>query len=309
MEENLKGRKTKLFRIGTIVCLICVLFFILAGIMVYYLFIHRVTGQWVDVGNGVRIHYTDDGTGEPVVLVHGFAINSDLNWRKNGIISELSRHFRVIAMDLRGHGLSGKPHSAEEYRLHMVEDIGALLNHLRIENAHIVGYSLGGFVALKFARMHPDRVRTLSALGSGWEQPEESQFLQELNKLAQRLERGKGVEPIISHIGDNPRHTGFLHTITVKILTGYFNDPLALAGVLRGIPELKLTREDIQQLHMPICLIVGEHDPLRRGAERLKSEVPHAQLTIIYRSDHVTAPMKKEFIETLIRFLQKYSET
>jgi pimeloyl-ACP methyl ester carboxylesterase len=133
----------------------------------------RVEGGHFD-SQGVRIHFTDEGSGTPLVLLHGFAVNADLNWRLPGLTETLAREFRVISMDLRGHGLSGKPHDPELYGEAMAEDVIALLDHLGIEKAHLAGYSLGGVITLKLATTHPDRLLSASPLGAGWENPEDS---------------------------------------------------------------------------------------------------------------------------------------
>jgi pimeloyl-ACP methyl ester carboxylesterase len=96
---------------------------------------------------GVRIRYVDVGRGEPVVLVHGFSSSLDANWRSLGIIEKLSKDFRVIALDCRGHGESDKPHDAASYGINMIEDVTRLLDHLAVRRAHIVGYSMGGAIA------------------------------------------------------------------------------------------------------------------------------------------------------------------
>ena len=87
----------------------------------------RVEGSYFD-SDGVRIHFTDEGSGVPLVLLHGFAVNADLNWRLPGLTEVLAREFRVISMDLRGHGLSGKPHDPELYGDTMAGDVIALLD-------------------------------------------------------------------------------------------------------------------------------------------------------------------------------------
>ncbi len=89
---------------------------------------HRVRGEYFD-SNDVSIHYTHytvEGEGEPLVLLHGFAVNADLNWRLSGLTKELAKKYMVISLDLRGHGLSGKPHDANAYGDEMVEGIPEL---------------------------------------------------------------------------------------------------------------------------------------------------------------------------------------
>ena len=77
---------------------------------------------------GVKLHYTVEGQGEPVLLIHGFAVNDQLNWVIPGIVKALAKDYRVITYDNRGHGRSGKPHEAKHYGLEMIEDVVRLLD-------------------------------------------------------------------------------------------------------------------------------------------------------------------------------------
>src|SRR5437868_6302884 len=95
--------------------------------------------------NGVKIHYMDTGEGTPVMLIHGFTHSLAQDWETPGTIAALQHSgYRVIALDCRGHGESDKPHEVTKYGLEMVQDVIRLLDHLHIEHAHIVGYSMGG---------------------------------------------------------------------------------------------------------------------------------------------------------------------
>ncbi|MGC8739494.1 MAG: alpha/beta fold hydrolase [Candidatus Hydrogenedens sp.] len=107
----------------------------------------------------------------------------------------------------------------------------------------------------------------------------------------------------------NRRKLGFVHFLWVKILTHFFNDSKALIGVLKGVSELKVGKDEIKEIHIPICMIVGENDPLCKGAENLKNILPQSQLTIIQRKNHITAPLSPKFKETLRHFLLKYSKS
>src|SRR5437764_612909 len=93
---------------------------------------------------GVKIHYTVEGQGAPVVLIHGLHSSADINWRVPGTIKTLAAHYRVIAFDVRGHGHSDKPDKDDAYGVEMAEDVVRLMDHLKIDKAHIVGYSMGG---------------------------------------------------------------------------------------------------------------------------------------------------------------------
>ena len=94
----------------------------------------------------VKLHYTVEGTGEPVILVHGFAGSIGTNWRTPGVVKGLSDAYQVIALDNRGHGQSEKPHNPAAYGKEMVDDVIRLMDHLNISKAHIVGYSRGGVI-------------------------------------------------------------------------------------------------------------------------------------------------------------------
>ena len=85
--------------------------------------------------NGVRIRYVEAGTGTPIVLVHGFTRNIETNWMETGVLSALTRRHRVIAVDLRGHGKSGKPHDPRAYEEAVHLDVMNLMDHLQIRRA------------------------------------------------------------------------------------------------------------------------------------------------------------------------------
>src|SRR5215467_4271832 len=94
--------------------------------------------------NGVNLSYTVQGTGEPVVLIHGLYASVRRNWELPGTLQMLAANYQVIALDLPGHGQSDKPDRIDAYGIAMVDDVIALLDHLNIKKAHIVGYSMGG---------------------------------------------------------------------------------------------------------------------------------------------------------------------
>ena len=108
------------------------------------------------VSKGVKLRYVVEGQGPPVVLIHGLTLDVESQWADPGIIKALAQDYRVIALDCRGHGKSDKPHEAAAYGMEMVEDVCRLLDHLQIKKAHIIGYSLGGSIALKLLTSHPE---------------------------------------------------------------------------------------------------------------------------------------------------------
>jgi pimeloyl-ACP methyl ester carboxylesterase len=107
--------------------------------------------------NGVKLRYVVEGQGAPVVLIHGLTLDIESQWNEAGIIKALKKDYRVIALECRGHGKSDKPHEPAEYGIQMVEDVRRLLDELQVTKAHLVGYSLGASIALKFQATHPER--------------------------------------------------------------------------------------------------------------------------------------------------------
>jgi pimeloyl-ACP methyl ester carboxylesterase len=130
--------------------------------------------QFFDV-QGVKIHYLVQGSGEPVVLIHGLDSSAGLNWILPGTMAYLAKNHQVIALDLPGYGKSDKPDNAAAYGRQWVTDIIMLLDHMGIRKAHIVGYSMGGMIALKLIAEHPGRVLSGTLGGMGW-MPEGSGF-------------------------------------------------------------------------------------------------------------------------------------
>lgn len=276
-----------------------------AGIT-YHLLTQRTVGNYFD-SKGILIHYTDEGQGEPVILLHGFAVNADLNWRRPKITQMLAEQYRVIAMDLRGHGLSGKPHAKEQYGAEVYEDVIRLMDHLNIERAHVMGYSLGGFTALKLASVHPERLITAMPLASGWENPDRSLFFQTMDKLVAALKAGRSIGPLGEAFGRERRPT-WIHKTWVKLMTGYFNDKEALIPLMESVEALALTEAEVKTITLPMLTVVGSRDILRAGAEALAETAPNHSLVVVEGADHVRAIYREETREAILRFLRTHRE-
>ena len=119
--------------------------------------------------DGFDLAFIDRGDGEPVLLIHGFASSHSVNWVTPGWVKTLTEAgYRAIAFDNRGHGLSSKSYEPEDYRAQkMAGDAAALLDHLGIPRAHVMGYSMGARIAAFMALDYPDRVATLILGGLG----------------------------------------------------------------------------------------------------------------------------------------------
>jgi pimeloyl-ACP methyl ester carboxylesterase len=252
---------------------------------------------------GVPIHYVVEGRqeGEPVVLIHGFTATIETQW--SPVIDALKKDYKVVALDCRGHGGSGKPHDPKMYGMEMVNDVVRLLDHLKIDKAHIVGYSMGTAIAMTFAIHHPERVRTLTAGGAGVpERGREKLFLE----LADSLEKGKGIGPLI--IALTPKNQPKPTPETIKVIDTMvlsFNDGKALAAVIRsaGNKDLLLSDKQIQGIRAPTLALIGADDPLRPGVDELKRLVPKTRVVVIDMADHITAFNRPEFVSGLRQFL------
>src|SRR5687767_3764079 len=117
----------------------------------------------------VRIRYMEQGSGDAIVLIHGDG-NTLKTWVDSGVLPDLAKDYRVIAFDARGSGRSGKPRDVKAYGREMGLDVVRLLDHLSIQRAHIIGYSMGAHIAAQLLTMHPERFisATLGGAAGRW---------------------------------------------------------------------------------------------------------------------------------------------
>jgi pimeloyl-ACP methyl ester carboxylesterase len=256
---------------------------------------------------GVKIHYVEAGQGDPVVLVHGFSSTADANWRQPGVFDKLASEFHVIAFDCRGHGLSDKPHDVSSYGMTMVEDIARLLDHLKIARAHIVGYSMGGAITGAFVVKHPDRVLTAVFGGSAPRTGAGDQVERDANELAESLEQGKGMRPLVVRLlpTDEPRPSDEVIAQRSMAALGR-NDPLALAAVTRGNKQQIVSIADVRALKMPMLAVIGSADPIKAGVDAFSKVKPELKVVVIDGATHAGArgaPSRPEFAAAVRDFL------
>jgi pimeloyl-ACP methyl ester carboxylesterase len=255
--------------------------------------------------NGVKIHYTDEGQGEPVLLIHGFAADIITNWGLPGIRKALAREYRVIAIDNRGHGKSGKPHDAAKYGMEMVEDAVRLLDHLKIKKAHVIGYSMGGIITLKLAATHPERLRSVTIGGAGWMKEADLSA----DKIAAALDKGDDLSRFISEA--TPPGQPKPSELQVKLMSMFlssYNDNKALAAVARGWTKLVVTEEDLKAIRVPTLLVVGSNDFIKSKADDLKGRLPGLKSVVIDKLDHFTTIFSPKFLESLQLFLREHRQ-
>lgn len=249
--------------------------------------------------NGVKIRYIVAGKGEPVILVHGFAGNSDM-WRP--LIADLSNDYEVIAFDCRGHGKSDKPHEPQQYGIEMVNDIVRLMDHLQINKAHIIGYSMGGFIVVKMLVEHPDRFLTAVIGGSKGLTAED---LNEQASLTKYLQSGMSFSEAV--IAAAPPDAPPLSAEQREALKrdDPNHDPKALAAQRLGNKQLIVNNESLKANKVPTLVIYGGNDHPERFAD-LKEALPNAEYEVIPGAGHSSAVQSPDFVKGIHAFLKEY---
>lgn len=258
---------------------------------------------------GVPIHYTDEGRGEPVVLIHGFAMNG-ARWKDTAVIpSLLDGGFRVIIVDARGHGSSGKPHDPRQYGAEMARDIIRLLDHLRLEKAHVVGYSMGGLVTNKVRELAPERLRSATLGGAGWME-DGGPALADVTgtEIAEALERTGSFEWMLRAFTKKqqpPPTEEDLAKRNRRMLEG--NDLQGLAAVLRGWNGFAVPERNLRDNRVPTLALIGAQDPLKVRVDALASVMRDLEVVVIPDADHgaLAHPM---FAQGLRSFLARHRE-
>ena len=240
--------------------------------------------------DGVEIDYLDEGEGDPIVLVHGFASNKDVNWVFTNWVTTLTRAGRrVIALDNRGHGKSGKLYDPAAYAVGiMAEDVRALLDHLAIARADVMGYSMGGRITAFLALAHPQRVRSAILGGIGIRLVDGAGLPA---NIAEALEA-----PSLDDVSDPTGHLFRSFAQQTK------SDLKALAACIRGSRQI-LTREQAASIGVPVLVAVGTKDNVAGEAEPLAALIPGAGLLDIPGRDHMLAVGDKAFKAGVLEFL------
>jgi pimeloyl-ACP methyl ester carboxylesterase len=240
----------------------------------------------------VEIAFLDEGTGEPIVLVHGFASNRQVNWVNPGWVRTLTgAGRRAIALDNRGHGVSSKLYDPTAYHSAMMaQDVRALLDHLNIERADVMGYSMGARIAAFLAVDHPQRVRSVV-----------------LGGLGIRLVKGIGLSENIAEALE-ARSLADVRDPTGRSFRSFAeqtkSDLKALAACMRGSRQT-LSREQVAGIRVPVLVAVGTEDKVAGSAQELAALIPGARALDIPDRDHMLAVGDKVFKAGVLDFLNQ----
>jgi 3-oxoadipate enol-lactonase len=245
--------------------------------------------------DNVRLYYEEVGQGTPILFVHEFA-GDHRSWEPQ--LREFGKRYRCIAYSARGYTPSDVPADSQAYSYkHVMRDCVAVLDHLGIEQAHIVGLSMGGYTALQVALNHPGRVRSmvLAGTGSGSERGYTEQFHQHSRALAEQFER-EGAASVAKIYGLGPGRVPFL----IKDPRGFaaFSQQLAehdaqgsantSRGFQGGRPSLYDFEGEIRKLTIPALIVVGdEDDRCIEPSLFLKRTIAASGLVMLPKTGHV----------------------
>ena len=245
--------------------------------------------DYFTTSDGVKIHYMTLGKkGSWVVLIHGYTDTAERMWFKTGIAQALAVNHRVVALDNRNHGLSDKPQPGGAGR---AEDIVELMDHLKIEKAHIHGYSMGGGITARLMASNPERFLTATLGGSGIAENDDK-----LRASATALD-----PPMPEPQGEEA--AAFRELRNSSELRRARNAASGNAKTPR--PTLDI---DLKKIAFPVLAINGEYDRPYSKTHRLWRELNNFQNVVIPKKNHVSAimvggPMPPEYIDALVKFI------
>jgi len=238
--------------------------------------------------NGVRIRYVELGKGEPVVLLHGNG-GSLQGWIDTGIAADLARDYRVIALDARGHGKSGKPRDPSAYGQEMGLDLVRLLDQLGIARAHFVGYSMGASILGKLVTTHPDRFLTLTMGGSTGRFKFTAAEAERIEREAAEKERecvSRSQMNRLAPVGQPPPTEAEFQQRVSACMADPNQDRFALAALHRGFKDLAVSADQVKAIRVPTVGIVGSLDGYLPDFKDMQALRPDMRLVVIDGASH-----------------------
>jgi 3-oxoadipate enol-lactonase len=235
--------------------------------------------------NNLTVSYIDEGSGAPIVLIHGFC-GSPAYWEK--IIPVLSQNNRIIVPALRGHGMSSAvndPYSIED----MATDIRLLLDELKINEVTLLGHSLGGYVALAFAEKNPELLSGFGLIHSTAFPDSEEAKQGRKNNI--ELVRENGIEPLIKNLVPklfSPAHVKEMAE-EMKLVTeiGINTSVTGAKGALNAMQERPDRNDVLKNSTCPILLVAGKHDQLIPVEKVFSVQSPLIQQVLMEEAGHL----------------------
>jgi pimeloyl-ACP methyl ester carboxylesterase len=242
------------------------------------------------LSDGIRLNYEVFGAGAPILLIHGFASNVEINWVSTGWVETLTgAGYRVVALDNRGHGKSQKLYDPQLYFAHeMADDARRLLDHLAIERAPVIGYSMGARIAAFLARRAPERVERAIFGGMGI-------------TLVTGLSDSEAIISALTaeSLSDVTDRSGRQFRIFAEHSGA---DRAALAACMINSRE-PMPEAEVRRIKTPVLIAVGEEDEMAGPPGPLAALLPQGQAFTIPRRDHMRATGDAAFKAAALAFL------
>ena len=240
--------------------------------------------------DGFSIFYTDEGTGKPVLLLHGFGSTLQQNWVDVGWTGELLKAgYRVIAFDHIGHGNSDAPHSDDAYTLSAMARHGMnLLDHLGIEQAQAIGFSMGARILARLLVDEPDLIE--KAVFGG---------------ISENLTNVSILTNVVpdAMMEENPRN---IQDPEGRVFRAFIDrmgqDRLAMAACSRSTRQ-PVDPADLAMIDVPCLVVAGDKDTLAGDATYLAAQIPGAKAVVIPGADHMKTTGHKDFKRAALEFL------
>jgi len=258
--------------------------------------------------NGISLYYEEVGSGIPMVFVHEFA-GEVASWRPQ--VGFFGRRYRTVAFNARGYPPSDVPEDPSLYsQAHAVEDIRGILDHLGIERAHIVGLSMGGYAALHFGLLYPERARSIVVAGAGYgsKLDERDAFRRDCAAVAERLEREPMSEVAATYANGPTRQQfrdkdpqgweAFLNLLMKQSAKGH---ALTMRQVQMRRPSVYELGERMAQMTVPALIITGDEDePCLEPALYMKRMIQTSGLVVIPKSGHTINLEEPDFFNRCV---------
>jgi pimeloyl-ACP methyl ester carboxylesterase len=240
---------------------------------------------------GVEIAYSDEGQGEPILLIHGFASNARVNWQATGWVKTLlEAGHRVICIDNRGHGESQKLYDSALYSASiMADDAGRLLDHLKIQQATVMGYSMGARISAFLTMQQPQKVSRAIYAG-----------------LAERMVLGVPGSDAIAEglLAAHAKDVNDPGARSFRIFAENTKSDLkALAACIRS-SRVKIKEEALANIQCPVLVVAGELDDVAGPVAPLVDMIPGAKGVVLLGRNHMNAVGDKGYKNTVLEFLK-----
>lgn len=239
------------------------------------------------------IRYRDLSAGEPVILLHGY---TDRLETMEALADSLAPTHRIVALDLRGFGSSTKYADPSRYGPSMLDDVLHLMDHLGIERAHLVGYSMGALLAANLAARYPERVRTATFLAGPFF-PDSAAASEFVRPYVEGMRTGTGGFRAFLGFIFPAASDSLLAAVSDSVSA--VNDSSAMIAVLQSLPALTIDPRAVRNLAVPVLAVAGTDDPLFRYSQRLIDWWPGAQLIQLPGVDHEVILTRPSYIGDL----------